>query len=116
MCLWALLNFVLFSENFENQICVFVVQLEQSQLQKDVLKLNTYVALHSFTAQDSHDLEMRLVYTRRSNQEIPLKHSLSFISTAAVRGLVMKYSWLIDSDINKYHQGEMCQYLFSNKL
>ncbi|XP_045919344.1 SH3 and cysteine-rich domain-containing protein isoform X2 [Micropterus dolomieu] len=34
------------------------LQLEQSQLQKDVLKLNTYVALHSFTAQDSHDLEM----------------------------------------------------------
>ncbi|XP_020500866.1 SH3 and cysteine-rich domain-containing protein isoform X2 [Labrus bergylta] len=32
--------------------------LEQSQLQKDVLKLNTYVALHNFTPQDSHDLEM----------------------------------------------------------
>ncbi|GLD67759.1 SH3 and cysteine-rich domain-containing protein-like protein, partial [Lates japonicus] len=33
--------------------------LEQSQLQKDILKLNTYVALYSFTAQESHDLEMR---------------------------------------------------------
>uniref|UniRef100_A0A4W6F3N2 SH3 and cysteine rich domain n=1 Tax=Lates calcarifer TaxID=8187 RepID=A0A4W6F3N2_LATCA len=29
------------------------------QLQKDILKLNTYVALYSFTAQESHDLEMR---------------------------------------------------------
>ncbi|XP_041810179.1 SH3 and cysteine-rich domain-containing protein isoform X2 [Chelmon rostratus] len=37
----------------------FMLKLEQSQLQKDVLKLNTYVALHSFTPQDSHDLEMR---------------------------------------------------------
>nr|XP_019940224.1 PREDICTED: SH3 and cysteine-rich domain-containing protein isoform X4 [Paralichthys olivaceus] len=33
--------------------------LEQSQLQKDILKLNTYVALFSFTPQESHDLEMR---------------------------------------------------------
>ncbi|TMS21088.1 SH3 and cysteine-rich domain-containing protein [Larimichthys crocea] len=33
--------------------------LEQNQLQKDVLKLNTYVALHNFSPQDSHDLEMR---------------------------------------------------------
>ncbi|XP_034530239.1 SH3 and cysteine-rich domain-containing protein isoform X2 [Notolabrus celidotus] len=32
--------------------------LEHSQLQQDVLKLNTYVALHNFTPQDSHDLEM----------------------------------------------------------
>uniref|UniRef100_A0A8D0D175 SH3 and cysteine rich domain n=1 Tax=Sander lucioperca TaxID=283035 RepID=A0A8D0D175_SANLU len=32
----------------------------QIQLQKDVLKLRTYVALFSFTPQDSHDLEMRL--------------------------------------------------------
>uniref|UniRef100_A0A3P8UNG9 SH3 and cysteine rich domain n=1 Tax=Cynoglossus semilaevis TaxID=244447 RepID=A0A3P8UNG9_CYNSE len=29
------------------------------QLQKDVLELNTYVALFSFTAQENHDLEMR---------------------------------------------------------
>ncbi|XP_034058966.1 SH3 and cysteine-rich domain-containing protein-like [Gymnodraco acuticeps] len=36
--------------------------LEQIHLQQDVLKLNTYVALFSFTPQDSHDLEMRLVY------------------------------------------------------
>lgn len=36
--------------------------MEQSQLEKDVLKLDTYVALHSFSAQESHDLEMRLVY------------------------------------------------------
>ncbi|KAK2825981.1 hypothetical protein Q5P01_020195 [Channa striata] len=35
------------------------LQLEQCQLQKDILKLNTYVALYSFTAQESHDLEMR---------------------------------------------------------
>ncbi|XP_034431879.1 SH3 and cysteine-rich domain-containing protein isoform X3 [Hippoglossus hippoglossus] len=34
-------------------------QLEQSQLQKDILKLNTYVALFSFIPQESHDLEMR---------------------------------------------------------
>ncbi|KAM6969402.1 SH3 and cysteine-rich domain-containing protein isoform 2-T2 [Tautogolabrus adspersus] len=34
--------------------------LEQSQLQKDILKLNTYVALHNFTPQDSNDLEMRV--------------------------------------------------------
>ncbi|KAI3367662.1 hypothetical protein L3Q82_026503 [Scortum barcoo] len=43
--------------------------LEQSQLQKDILKLNTYVALHNFTPQDSHDLEMRVAqksYERRS--------------------------------------------------
>ncbi|XP_070698568.1 SH3 and cysteine-rich domain-containing protein isoform X1 [Pempheris klunzingeri] len=33
--------------------------LEPNELQKDVLKLNTYVALHNFTAQESHDLEMR---------------------------------------------------------
>lgn len=33
--------------------------MEQSQLQKDVLKLNTYVALYNFTAQEGHDLEMR---------------------------------------------------------
>ncbi|XP_041828201.1 SH3 and cysteine-rich domain-containing protein isoform X1 [Melanotaenia boesemani] len=33
--------------------------MEQSQLQKDMLKLNTYVALYSFTAQESHDLEIR---------------------------------------------------------
>ncbi|KAK1894321.1 SH3 and cysteine-rich domain containing protein [Dissostichus eleginoides] len=32
--------------------------LEQIHLQQDVLKLNTYVALFSFTPQDSHDLEM----------------------------------------------------------
>ncbi|XP_063764341.1 SH3 and cysteine-rich domain-containing protein isoform X1 [Eleginops maclovinus] len=32
--------------------------LEQIQLQQDVLKLNNYVALFSFTPQDSHDLEM----------------------------------------------------------
>lgn len=37
--------------------------MEPSQMQKDVLKLNTYVALFSFTPQDSHDLEMRLVHT-----------------------------------------------------
>ncbi|CAN9502082.1 unnamed protein product [Ophioblennius macclurei] len=35
------------------------MMLEPSHLQKDVLKLNTYVALFSFTPQDSHDLEMR---------------------------------------------------------
>ncbi|XP_061599207.1 SH3 and cysteine-rich domain-containing protein isoform X2 [Cololabis saira] len=35
------------------------VPMEQSQLQKDMLKLNTYVALFNFTAQESHDLEMR---------------------------------------------------------
>ncbi|XP_040917392.1 SH3 and cysteine-rich domain-containing protein isoform X2 [Toxotes jaculatrix] len=35
------------------------LQLEQSQLPKDILKLNTYVALYSFTPQESHDLEMR---------------------------------------------------------
>uniref|UniRef100_A0A3Q3AK59 SH3 and cysteine rich domain n=1 Tax=Kryptolebias marmoratus TaxID=37003 RepID=A0A3Q3AK59_KRYMA len=29
------------------------------QVQKDVLKFNTYVALYSFSAQQSHDLEMR---------------------------------------------------------
>ncbi|XP_029349985.1 SH3 and cysteine-rich domain-containing protein [Echeneis naucrates] len=33
--------------------------LGQSQLQKDILKLNTFVALYDFTAQESHDLEMR---------------------------------------------------------
>uniref|UniRef100_A0A3Q1GE31 SH3 and cysteine rich domain n=1 Tax=Acanthochromis polyacanthus TaxID=80966 RepID=A0A3Q1GE31_9TELE len=33
----------------------------QSQLEKDVLKLNTYVALYGFAAQESHDLEIRLV-------------------------------------------------------
>ncbi|XP_034419285.1 SH3 and cysteine-rich domain-containing protein [Cyclopterus lumpus] len=33
--------------------------VEQIQLQKDVLKLNTYVALFSFSPQDSHDLDMR---------------------------------------------------------
>ncbi|XP_016894588.1 SH3 and cysteine-rich domain-containing protein isoform X3 [Cynoglossus semilaevis] len=33
--------------------------VEQDQLQKDVLELNTYVALFSFTAQENHDLEMR---------------------------------------------------------
>ncbi|KAM3871099.1 SH3 and cysteine-rich domain-containing protein [Diretmus argenteus] len=33
--------------------------LECSQLEKDVLQLNTYVALYSFTPQESHDLEMR---------------------------------------------------------
>ncbi|XP_035466434.1 SH3 and cysteine-rich domain-containing protein isoform X2 [Scophthalmus maximus] len=33
--------------------------LEQSQLQKDILTLNTYVALFSFNPQESHDLEMR---------------------------------------------------------
>ncbi|XP_071761543.1 SH3 and cysteine-rich domain-containing protein [Centroberyx gerrardi] len=32
---------------------------ERSQLQKDVLQLNTYVALYSFTPQESQDLEMR---------------------------------------------------------
>ncbi|CAJ1073489.1 SH3 and cysteine-rich domain-containing protein isoform X2 [Xyrichtys novacula] len=32
--------------------------LEQSQLQKDILKLNTCVALHNFTPQDNHDLQM----------------------------------------------------------
>uniref|UniRef100_A0A3P8TUI1 SH3 and cysteine rich domain n=1 Tax=Amphiprion percula TaxID=161767 RepID=A0A3P8TUI1_AMPPE len=31
------------------------------QLEKDVLKLNTYVALYGFAAQESHDLEIRLV-------------------------------------------------------
>ncbi|XP_067335094.1 SH3 and cysteine-rich domain-containing protein isoform X2 [Channa argus] len=35
------------------------LQLEQCRLQKDILKLNTYVALYSFTAQETHDLEMR---------------------------------------------------------
>nr|XP_043904159.1 SH3 and cysteine-rich domain-containing protein isoform X1 [Solea senegalensis]XP_043904160.1 SH3 and cysteine-rich domain-containing protein isoform X1 [Solea senegalensis] len=30
-----------------------------SQLQKDILELNTYVALFTFTPQESHDLEMR---------------------------------------------------------
>ncbi|KAM6912669.1 SH3 and cysteine-rich domain-containing protein isoform 1-T1 [Xenentodon cancila] len=35
------------------------ILMEQSQLQKDMLKLNTYVALYNFTAQESHDLEMR---------------------------------------------------------
>nr|XP_057945896.1 SH3 and cysteine-rich domain-containing protein isoform X2 [Doryrhamphus excisus] len=34
-------------------------ELEDSQLHKDALKLNTYVALYSFTPQESHDLEMR---------------------------------------------------------
>lgn len=43
-------------------MCV-AVQLEQNQLEKDILKLNTYVALHSFSAQESHDLEMRYVVT-----------------------------------------------------
>uniref|UniRef100_A0A665UY53 SH3 and cysteine rich domain n=1 Tax=Echeneis naucrates TaxID=173247 RepID=A0A665UY53_ECHNA len=32
-----------------------------NQLQKDILKLNTFVALYDFTAQESHDLEMRSV-------------------------------------------------------
>ncbi|XP_071379866.1 SH3 and cysteine-rich domain-containing protein [Centroberyx affinis] len=32
---------------------------ERNQLQKDVLQLNTYVALYSFTPQESQDLEMR---------------------------------------------------------
>ncbi|XP_029900434.1 SH3 and cysteine-rich domain-containing protein [Myripristis murdjan] len=32
---------------------------EQRQTQKDVLQLNTYVALYSFTPQESQDLEMR---------------------------------------------------------
>ncbi|XP_037097698.1 SH3 and cysteine-rich domain-containing protein isoform X2 [Syngnathus acus] len=34
-------------------------ELEDSQLHQDALRLNTYVALYSFTAQESHDLEMR---------------------------------------------------------
>ncbi|XP_051942272.1 SH3 and cysteine-rich domain-containing protein isoform X2 [Hippocampus zosterae] len=34
-------------------------ELEDSQLHQDALQLNTYVALYSFTAQESHDLEMR---------------------------------------------------------
>ncbi|XP_077414943.1 SH3 and cysteine-rich domain-containing protein isoform X2 [Vanacampus margaritifer] len=34
-------------------------ELEDSQLHEDALQLNTYVALYSFTAQESHDLEMR---------------------------------------------------------
>ncbi|XP_054651491.1 SH3 and cysteine-rich domain-containing protein isoform X2 [Dunckerocampus dactyliophorus] len=34
-------------------------ELEESQLHKNALKLNTYVALYSFTPQESHDLEMR---------------------------------------------------------
>ncbi|KAM4543057.1 SH3 and cysteine-rich domain-containing protein isoform 1-T1 [Odontesthes bonariensis] len=33
--------------------------MEQSQLQRDMLKLNTFVASYNFTAQESHDLEMR---------------------------------------------------------
>ncbi|XP_017267385.1 SH3 and cysteine-rich domain-containing protein isoform X3 [Kryptolebias marmoratus] len=33
--------------------------LPMEQVQKDVLKFNTYVALYSFSAQQSHDLEMR---------------------------------------------------------
>ncbi|XP_072222026.1 SH3 and cysteine-rich domain-containing protein isoform X2 [Leuresthes tenuis] len=33
--------------------------MEESQLQRDMLKLNTFVALYNFTAQESHDLEMR---------------------------------------------------------
>lgn len=49
------------------------LQLEQSQLQKDVLKLNTYVALFSFTPQDSHDLEMnagdRILLADDSNED-----------------------------------------------
>lgn len=43
----------------EQEIKADSLQLEQNQLEKDVLKLNTYVALHSFSAQESHDLEMR---------------------------------------------------------
>uniref|UniRef100_A0A3B4GWR9 SH3 and cysteine rich domain n=1 Tax=Pundamilia nyererei TaxID=303518 RepID=A0A3B4GWR9_9CICH len=41
-------------------------------LQKDVLKLNTYVALYSFTAQESHDLEMagdRILVADDSNDD-----------------------------------------------
>ncbi|XP_077586623.1 SH3 and cysteine-rich domain-containing protein isoform X3 [Stigmatopora nigra] len=34
-------------------------QLDDSQIPQDVLQLNTYVALYNFTAQESHDLEMR---------------------------------------------------------
>uniref|UniRef100_H3DIT6 SH3 and cysteine rich domain n=1 Tax=Tetraodon nigroviridis TaxID=99883 RepID=H3DIT6_TETNG len=35
------------------------LQLRRSQLDKDVFRFNTYVALHSFSAQENHDLEMR---------------------------------------------------------
>lgn len=41
--------------------CVSAVSLKHNQLDKDVFKLNTYVALHSFSAQENHDLEMRWV-------------------------------------------------------
>lgn len=44
--------------------------MEQSMLQKDVLKLNTYVALYSFTAQESHDLEMRLAHVHTHAQTL----------------------------------------------
>uniref|UniRef100_A0A3Q0R1P5 SH3 and cysteine rich domain n=1 Tax=Amphilophus citrinellus TaxID=61819 RepID=A0A3Q0R1P5_AMPCI len=43
-----------------------------SQLQKDVLKLNTYVALYNFTAQEGHDLEMagdRILVADDSNDD-----------------------------------------------
>ncbi|XP_061552304.1 SH3 and cysteine-rich domain-containing protein isoform X3 [Phycodurus eques] len=35
-------------------------ELEDSQLHEDAVQLNTYVALYSFTAQESHDLDMSL--------------------------------------------------------
>ncbi|XP_061552303.1 SH3 and cysteine-rich domain-containing protein isoform X2 [Phycodurus eques] len=35
-------------------------ELEDSQLHEDAVQLNTYVALYSFTAQESHDLDMRV--------------------------------------------------------
>ncbi|KAK0153356.1 SH3 and cysteine-rich domain-containing protein [Merluccius polli] len=35
------------------------LEQERLELQKDILQLNTYVALFSFTPQDDHDLEMR---------------------------------------------------------
>lgn len=47
-------------------LCLFlsVCLVGQTQLQKDMLKLNTYVALYDYVAQGSHDLEMRLANTQ----------------------------------------------------
>lgn len=47
--------------------------LEPSQLHEEVLKLNTYVALYSYTAQESHDLDIsagdRILLADDSNEE-----------------------------------------------
>lgn len=47
------------------------VSLKHDQLDKDVFKLNTYVALHSFSAQENHDLEMRLVNHSHTHTHTP---------------------------------------------